>query len=76
MFTFARCDDWEQLKPGQWTPTRASTGKSAVIACPKCGIHGGLDHSIAADGTVMPSLVCPTNGCDFHEWGKLEGWSP
>ena len=31
-------------------------------------------HSIAADGTVSPSVVCTYDGCDFHEFITLEGW--
>lgn len=31
-------------------------------------------HAIADDGTVTPSVVCPIEGCGFHEWVKLEGW--
>ena len=30
-------------------------------------------HSIADDGTVSPSVVCPY-GCEFHEFITLEGW--
>lgn len=45
------------------------------ICCPGCGQVGGLDHHIAADGTISPSLVCPFEPCTFHEYGKLEGWT-
>lgn len=31
-------------------------------------------HTIAADGTVSPSVVCPIEGCDFHEFVRLIGW--
>jgi hypothetical protein len=31
-------------------------------------------HTVAADGTVSPSLVCPRKGCDWHVFGRLEGW--
>lgn len=74
--TFERCDNWDDLKPGQWTPTKTSAGPSAVISCPRCGMHGELDHTVAADGAVDPSLVCPAQGCGFHEWGRLAGWRP
>lgn len=33
-------------------------------------------HSVAADGTVHPSYVCPVDGCGFHEFVRLEGWTP
>ncbi len=31
-------------------------------------------HTIAPDGTVSPSVVCPVKDCGFHEFIKLEGW--
>lgn len=69
MIEFTRDDDLK--KPGTWMPT--DNGK-AVISCPKCGQFGSLDHEIASDGTVTPSLVCTTKDCGFHDWGKLIGW--
>lgn len=36
----------------------------------------GRVHTVAADGTVQPSYVCPVGGCTFHEWVRLEGWDP
>ena len=42
--------------------------------CPK-GHYGYLgDHEIAADGTVAPSVVCPAEGCGFHDTVRLLGW--
>lgn len=32
-------------------------------------------HQIAPDGAVHPSVVCPHDGCDFHEFVKLENWT-
>ncbi len=37
---------------------------------------GDDGHTIADDGTVTPSTVCPEPGCDFHEHVILEGWVP
>lgn len=34
-----------------------------------------MDHDIAPDGRVSPSVVCPFEGCDFHDHVVLEGWS-
>lgn len=52
-----------------------------VVCCP----HGHLStlrhlsrnegHQIAPDGTVSPSVVCPHDGCDFHEFVRLENWT-
>lgn len=33
-------------------------------------------HKVAADGKVTPSVVCPADGCGYHEFIQLEGWSP
>ncbi len=44
------------------------------IYCPKCGNEGLLDHDIDTEGRVTPSLVCPHDGCDFHDHIQLMGW--
>jgi hypothetical protein len=44
------------------------------ICCPGCGQIAGLAHSVSVEGTVNPSLVCDYSNCNFHEWGKLDGW--
>ena len=36
----------------------------------------GRVHTVAADGTVTPSYVCPVEGCDFHQYVRLDGWDP
>ena len=49
-------------------------GKPGVdVMCAK-GHLAVLDHEIASDGTVTPAMACPEDGCDFHEFVKLEGW--
>jgi predicted RNA-binding Zn-ribbon protein involved in translation (DUF1610 family) len=64
-------------KPGTWKGLLTPEGRKASFTCPKCGQLGSLaDHNIAPDGTVSPSVVCPTAGCDFHEFIRLEGWTP
>lgn len=42
------------------------------VKCPGCGIFGGLDHEIAKNGDVSPSLDCPS--CDFHKNVTLSDW--
>lgn len=32
-------------------------------------------HSVGEDGTVSPSYVCPIDGCAFHHYVTLEGWT-
>lgn len=71
MTLFNKAIDPANMRPGEWI--KLSDG-NAMIACPKCGGEAPLDHSVAADGTISPSLVCPYTPCDFHEWGRLEGW--
>jgi C4-type Zn-finger protein len=48
-----------------------------TLVCPGCGKEVAVSravHSIAADGAVTPSMVCPH--CPFHEWVSLENWVP
>lgn len=33
-----------------------------------------LDHKIADDGTVNPSVQCWADSCGFHEHVRLVGW--
>ena len=62
---------------GTWKPPGALSKVShAIIVCPGCGMEasvGKATHSVAADGTVTPSVVCP-HVCPFHEWIRLEDW--
>ena len=62
-------------EPGTWKGLKTKDGRKASFTCPN-GHTGVLtDHEILADGSVHPSVVCPTDGCNFHEFIKLEGWS-
>jgi len=66
----------EKIKPDTWKKTVDSdTGKKTVwFRCPN-GHMGTLDdHIISYDGTVTPSVVCPEEGCKFHENIKLDAW--
>ncbi len=83
--------DQEKQAPGSWW--RSGSGYIS-IRCPQCmraatlrdpldgparadGTHG---HSIEADGTVRPSIVCPSHRteppCSWHVWGRLDAWNP
>ena len=46
-----------------------------MLSCPKGHIASLRDHSIAADGTVAPSVVCPWADCTFHEMVRLVDWA-
>ncbi len=59
------------MRKGEWH--QQATG--VVVCCPGCGhIVALLDHTIDPDGSVYPSLVCPFDICDFHEFVKLADW--
>lgn len=62
----------------------------AELCCPGCGRVAmvGSNHTVAADGTVSPSDVCPFDrayvtrhelhdeiGCTFHEFIVLDDWT-
>jgi len=47
---------------------------TAAMPCPKCNRAFCLaEHTIAGDGRVSPSVVCP-HGCGYHVMMKLDGW--
>jgi hypothetical protein len=65
--------------PGTWKGMQIGKGKrkrmSASFTCPN-GHFGSLsDHDITREGYVHPSVLCMADGCSFHEFIKLEGWS-
>jgi hypothetical protein len=63
--------------PMHWAPCHPLTIRrfKASMTCP----HGhGLTlcgHTIAQNGDVSPSVVCPFPGCSFHEYVRLDRWS-
>ncbi len=32
-------------------------------------------HVVSVEGIVSPSYVCPRDGCGFHDYVVLEGWT-
>jgi len=65
----------DEVPGGGWHHVILDGKPTAVAYCPKCGKKGYLDeHTIAADGTVSPSLVCPHQPCDFHDNVQLMGY--
>lgn len=64
----------ENLKPGTWKGGQTPTGQTALFCCPNGHIGSLTDHEIGPDGKVTPSVVCPHDGCGFHEFIQLEGW--
>ena len=63
-----------EYKPNTWTEFKTTTGRSADYVCPNGHLGGLGDHTIADDGTVSPSVVCPRPGCDFHDHIRLVDW--
>lgn len=71
----------DKLENGTWgiygvpISNYAPKGETVIFKCPNGHIGMLDDHTIKDDGEVNPSVVCPKDGCDFHEWITLEGWS-
>lgn len=58
------------------TDNDATKKETAHVSCPSCGNPASLvGHTIARDGRVEPSLICPHPPCEFHEWVTLIGWN-
>lgn len=52
-------------------------GTQVISVCEK-GHQSWLSakgHTVTEDGTVSPSYVCPVDGCGWHVWVRLDGWS-
>lgn len=50
--------------------------QTAVLTCPNCGNAMSLkEHTIAENGAVSPSVVCPEKDCTFHEFVVLKEWT-
>lgn len=67
---------WDALSPLTWTWWNYGTHELPVfVPAMKCpGGHVFLirsHHTIAPDGTVSPSMVCPYR-CNYHEFVQLE----
>jgi hypothetical protein len=56
-----------------WTRGRSGDRYTPLVRCPTCCETFSLSrHTIAADGAVTPSVVCPR--CGWHAWVTLVGW--
>lgn len=85
MITLPRLPSRDSAGPGWWPvkrlPFQAAARPSAPerTACMRCPAGHELSlagHDIAADGKVTPSVVCVYDGCTFHEFVELEGFTP
>lgn len=77
MIIFKLSPDYENDFPLTWRNYKYQ-GKtlecSPIIVDPNGHYLSIHDHTILSDGTVLPSVVCPVKGCNFHEYIKLEGF--
>lgn len=67
---------WRPVVPHPERPK--SLDAVALATCAnghECSISPGV-HTVAADGTLHPSYVCPVAACGFHVWARLDGWTP
>jgi hypothetical protein len=66
----------DEIPPMHWKACHPTTIRrfKAEFSCPNG--HGIVlkGHSIDADGTVHPSIVCPEPACDFHDFVRLARW--
>lgn len=62
-------------KGGEWKPLRSEGTHTASVRCPECDELATLiDHTIAPNGMISPSLQCPTKDCTWHVNARLAGW--
>ena len=66
--------DLVNMPKGFWCLLKFVAKDVIIVSCPTCGGQAQIDHEVASDGTVSPSLECPYTGCGFHDNGRLEGW--
>jgi hypothetical protein len=67
---------WRPVVPHPERPIQVSA--LALVTCDQgheCRVSERV-HQIASDGTLSPSYVCGGTNCVFHEFVRLEGWSP
>lgn len=63
-------------KPESWSLAGSGDKLTALVRCPNCHQIASLSgHTIMSDGQVHPSLVCPYDNCDFHQFVQLQMWT-
>ncbi len=73
MIDFKKNNSQDEI-PCTWRLLKDGYRKSASIVCPNGHYGILLDHNIDENGMVTPSVVCPEEGCNFHDWIKLMDW--
>lgn len=64
----------DRYEPDTWKGVIRDGVRGAGYTCPNGHTASLADHDIAENGMVAPSVVCPEEGCTFHEYIQLEGW--
>lgn len=55
-------------------PDWNTDGHRVVARCPVCDEVYDLTGGIHDDGFTEHEIVCPTYGCGFNDFVRLEGW--
>lgn len=84
MITIRRYDGPDPFKTGSppmppltWQKYGPWHSQFAIVCCSHghvCALSSKI-HTVAADGTLSPSLVCPMD-CTWHVFVRLDGWCP
>ena len=74
MVELKRYDGHGDPPPLHWKPSHPATVYrfKATVTCARGHTMTLRGHSVAGNGEVRPSLVCPL--CTFHEWVTLRDW--
>jgi hypothetical protein len=66
-----------KIAPLRWAPCHPSTRSrfKATMACSRGHLLTLGGHVIAENGDVTPSVICPHQGCRFHAFVRLSGWT-
>lgn len=60
---------------GQTVQVKPPCGHIGTLWSRRPGSSDSTHHGISADGQVSPSVVCPRDGCDFHQFIILQDWA-
>lgn len=67
--------EWPYESGGYW---KLWVHGRVLLCCPKCkrpsSVHGS--HEVLPDGRIEPSVWHDVPECGFHEWCRLEDWTP
>ena len=64
----------EAPRPCWGTTLSKDDGWKVVVKCGNGHVASLINHAIAQDGTVDPSLDCPEAGCPWHFHVQLQDW--